>query len=249
MGITEAVLKIALRKPRIESFDRVLFFGPHPDDIEIGCGATVSKLSRLGKNIRFVICTDGRYGSSTVKPEDLVRIREKEALLGAGRLGVNDVHFLHFSDGAFYDQDDLLKAMACEIADFSPDIIFSPDPFVSNENHQDHLNVAYNARRLSCFAPYEGIMGNYGLSSAPLKAICYYMSARNNTVCKVTKEDFHAQLDALKMHKSQFRADASVFTYLRLRSFEYGLKRFRAHAEGFRMLTETEMHCLPEKGL
>ena len=42
MSITKAVLHFAAPLPKIESFDRFLFLGPHPDDIEIGAGATAA---------------------------------------------------------------------------------------------------------------------------------------------------------------------------------------------------------------
>ncbi|MBQ9863559.1 MAG: PIG-L family deacetylase, partial [Lachnospiraceae bacterium] len=62
MGLTSLALKIATPIPKIESFENYLFIGPHPDDIEIGAGATVSKLVKLGKKVSFLICLDGRFG-------------------------------------------------------------------------------------------------------------------------------------------------------------------------------------------
>ena len=60
MSITKAVLRFAAPLPKIEQFDRFLFLGPHPDDIEIGAGATAAKLAAMGKQVTFLICTDGR---------------------------------------------------------------------------------------------------------------------------------------------------------------------------------------------
>ena len=48
MGLTKLALKIAAPAPRIETFSKYLFIGPHPDDIEIGCGATAAKLAKQG---------------------------------------------------------------------------------------------------------------------------------------------------------------------------------------------------------
>ena len=44
MGLTKAILKFAVPLPKIEEQKRFLFIGPHPDDIEIGAGATAAKL-------------------------------------------------------------------------------------------------------------------------------------------------------------------------------------------------------------
>ena len=45
MSISSAVIKLAAPLPKIEQFDSFLFIGPHPDDIEIGAGATAAKLA------------------------------------------------------------------------------------------------------------------------------------------------------------------------------------------------------------
>ena len=59
MGLTKLAIKFAAPFPKVESFERYLFLGPHPDDIEIGAGATVAALAAQGKTICFLICTDG----------------------------------------------------------------------------------------------------------------------------------------------------------------------------------------------
>ncbi len=247
MKIVKAALSLALETVKITCYERFLFFSPHPDDIEIGAGATVSLLSSMNKKIRFVICTDGRYGSDVIKEEELIEIRRKEALLSASILGVDDVVFLPFSDGALYDKEELKRAMAEEISSFKPDIIFAPDPAVINEAHQDHLNVGVLARELSYFAPFDDIMKKYGCSKAPLKAIAFYMTAKPNTYVR-TKGHIREQFEALCAHESQKESLKGVYTYLRLRSVLYGIKRLSFGAEAFRAYTAERMHCLPELG-
>ena len=70
MGLTRTIVNLAIKNQKIESFNTYLFVGPHPDDIEIGAGATVSKLIKLKKKVVFLICTDGRFGRENLK-EDL----------------------------------------------------------------------------------------------------------------------------------------------------------------------------------
>ena len=64
MSITKLALKFALPHPALEEYDRFLFIGPHPDDIEIGAGATAAKLAAAGKKVCFLICIDGRFGDA-----------------------------------------------------------------------------------------------------------------------------------------------------------------------------------------
>lgn len=78
---------------------RVLAFGTHPDDIEIGCGGTVAMLAQRGFEIAHVILTSGEAGSDRTAPLEAGPMREKEALEAAKVLGAANVEFLRYPDG------------------------------------------------------------------------------------------------------------------------------------------------------
>lgn len=108
MSFTGLAIRIAVPNPKIESLDRFLFVGPHPDDLEIGAGATAAKLAAQGKKVCFLICMDGRFGdgaSNGVKGDALAALRMEEARKSAAVLGVTDVRFLNLCDGNGYDQN------------------------------------------------------------------------------------------------------------------------------------------------
>jgi LmbE family N-acetylglucosaminyl deacetylase len=253
MSLTSFILKRVVPIPKVDSFNRYLFIGPHPDDIEIGAGATVAALCKMGKQVTFLICTDGRYGLDYAPPgttpEELIGIRKAESLAAASVLGVRDVRFLGLSDGAAYRKEDLLDVMARAVGEIQPEIIFAPDPFVASECHADHLNVGECARTLAFFAPFREIMALHGAESADVQALGYYMTARANRFIG-TGRYFARQLDAIRCHASQFPADSealkSLTLYLRLRSLDFGIRSLKGRAEGFRVLGKTQMHCLPE---
>ena len=253
MSITKAVLRFAAPLPKLEQFDRFLFIGPHPDDIEIGAGATAAKLAAAGKQVTFLICTDGRYGldyaPEGTTPEALIAIRQRESIASAKRLGVTDVRFLPFEDGGFYDEGDLLRAVAGVIGEVQPQALFAPDPCVHSECHADHLRVGACARRLAFAAGSRPVMERLGAGPAPVEAIAYYMTAKPNRFVG-TRGTFARQLEALLCHESQFPAGCaslrSVRLYLKLRAVDFGIRSGKGLAEGFRVLGQTQMHCLPE---
>lgn len=256
MGLTKAILKFAAPLPKIESFERFLFIGPHPDDIEIGAGASAAKLVDMGKEVRFLVCIDGRFGTSHAPEgmcgDKLVELRRQEAKNSAAKLGVSEVHFLNLKDGGLYEQQDLILGIAKEVGEFKPDVIFAPDPCVTSECHRDHLNVGNAARQIACFAPYREIMKEYGADFAPVKAIAYYMTAKPTQYIK-TSGYLQKQLDSIfKCHLSQFPegcGDAqSIPLYLKIRAIDFGIRSLKGCAEGFRVLGVTQMHCLPEAG-
>lgn len=256
MSLIKLILKAAIPTPKIEAYRRFLFVGPHPDDIEIGAGATAAKLAAMGKDVCFLVCLDGRFGDGNapegIRGEKLVALRKQEAISSAAVLGVHDVRFLDLCDGGFYEQKELVQKIAQVVGDFQPDIILAPDPCVTSECHADHLNVGNAAKQVAYFAPYEGIMAGYGAKAAPVQALAYFMTAKPNRFVK-TKGYFQLQHKAIfECHRSQFpegSADAnSIGLYLKLRSVDFGIRSFKGCAEGFRVLGVTHMHCLPEAG-
>ena len=254
MGLTKLALRFAAPFPKIESFNRYLFVGPHPDDIEIGAGATVAALVAQGKSICFLICTDGRYGAVNIKDsvseEELVAIRKDEAIRSAAALGVTDVRFLNFSDGGFYDFNELLREIAGVISAFQPDLVFAPDPAPASECHIDHLNVGKAIRTLAVNASNPGIMKKLGVEACPLKALAFYMTAMPNVFMKTTgflKKQLAALFDNHLSQYPQGCADRNAIQlYLKLRARDFGLRSFHLTAEGFRVLGTIHMHCLPE---
>lgn len=256
MSLTKMILKAAAPIPRLEEYQRFLFVGPHPDDIEIGAGATAAKLAAMGKEICFVVCLDGRFGDGSapegVRGDALVALRKEEALASAAVLGVKDVRFLDLCDGGFYEQKDLFEALARVVGDFQPDVILGPDPDVTSECHADHRNVGNAVRQIAYFAPYGGIMAGYGAKAAPVQALAYFMTAKPNHFVK-TKGYLPLQEKAIfGCHLSQFPEGSaegnSIKLYLTIRSLDFGLRSCKGRAEGFRVLGVTHMHCLPEAG-
>lgn len=252
MSLTKLALRFAAPLPDLEGFERYLFVGPHPDDIEIGAGATVSRLVSLGKQVTFLVCTDGRYGdeNTALRGLALAQVRKEEARRSAGLLGVTDVRFLGLSDGGFYSREELFSGIAKVIGEVQPEVIFAPDPCVGSECHVDHLNVGQAVRRLSYLASNAGIMEQYGAESAQIQALAYYMTARPNRFVS-TREHLQKQLDAIfTCHESQFPAGcagaSSIRLYLKLRAVDFGIRSLKGQAEGFRVLGQTQMHCLPE---
>lgn len=254
MSLLKTILHFAAPLPDLLQYERYLFLGPHPDDIEIGAGATAARLAAEGKQVCFLICMDGRYGTDELPdPPDagkLAEIRRQEAICSAERLGVRDLRFLNLCDGGFYTQEKLLRSVARVIGDFRPEVLFAPDPDCPCECHPDHLNVGRAAKQLALFSGNTGIMECYGSSAAAVQALGLYMTGRAN--CFIGTDGFlQKQLEAVfDCHRSQFPqgcdAAKAIRLYLKLRAADFGLRSLHRTAEGFRVLGRTQMHCFPE---
>lgn len=245
-----ALLKRLMPVPELTKFERYLFLGPHPDDIEVACAPTVRALTQAGKHVSFVILTDGRMGAidPTLFGDPLVEIRRAEALASAKLLGVSDVTFLPFHDGAMYPVEEAACAVAKEIVRLRPDVVFAPDPNVISECHLDHIKAGMAAKASMNMAPFASVMASIGGSgSHSVNALAFYYTDKPNAYVPVGKT-FSARAEALACHRSQFdeKMVKDICMYFTLRSIRLGLRRLRGKCDGYRALSPTHMHCFPE---
>lgn len=104
---------------------RVLCFGAHPDDIEIGCGATIALLAAQGAEIQFVVATLGEQGSTQIAPAELAKKRREEARASAKILGAREVIFLELPDGAVARAELATQLRLTKLVrEFRPDSVF-----------------------------------------------------------------------------------------------------------------------------
>ncbi len=249
------ILKMA-PLPKIDKCKKVLFVGPHPDDIELGAGGLVNKLIRNNAEVYFLICLDGGCGSDdkTVEYEDLAKIRRSETLDSAKYLGVKDVFFLDYPDGGRYQVDDLSVDIAKILIDLKPDLVVSPSPFLRTETHMDHLRVGDAARRSLLISEYPLVAKRQGIDVEKIEefpkgiSLAYYYTDYVNQVIKLKKEDFNKKLESIKCHKSQpDSVDSNVFKYLKYKAFVMGLKKCARYGEGYYVLGPIHQHCFSEK--
>lgn len=249
------ILKKIVPIPKIIDQASFAFVGAHPDDIEVGCGATVSKLAKMGKRICFIIATDGRYGSNDINmdKEKIIETRKKEAIASAKILGVDDVRFLGFSDCGDYTVEEMSKKISVELANFKPDIIFTADNHLKSEVHPDHIKSgrATEIAMIRCAFPL--MMRDLGINEvARPKGIAYYYTDKPNTYINISKT-YNDKITALKEHKSQFLIDEKAAQdfkmmqlYFKFSAMKLGLKRFYKYAESYRVLGVVHTHCAPE---
>ena len=246
----KSILLKAVPVPKIDQFERYLFVGPHPDDIEVACGATVAKLVSLGKKVTFIVCTDGRIGAldESLTSEQIVEIRRQEALASAKLLGVDDVVFLPFHDGGNYTADELANALVPHILQTQPQMVFCPDHTVPSECHPDHLKTGQAVTKAVFLASWPKLTAQLDLEgSAPNVNLAYYYTHKPNRYFGI-KKFRKVHLDAIACHKSQFdENNLNVFkTYFGVRQLRFGLRSGKGRADGYRVLSPTHQHCFPE---
>ncbi|MBA9071981.1 bacillithiol biosynthesis deacetylase BshB1 [Flavobacterium gossypii] len=108
----------------------ILFFGAHPDDVELGCGATIAKEVSLGKNVGIVDLTRGELGT-----RGTAEIRDEEAKNAASVLGVEIRENLRMRDGFFTNDEAHQMEVIKMIRKYRPEIVICN---AVDDRHIDH---------------------------------------------------------------------------------------------------------------
>ena len=108
----------------------ILAFGAHPDDIELGCGATIAKEVSLGKKVGIVDLTQGELGT-----RGSAELRIIEANNAAEILGVSVRENVGFADGFFTNDKKHQLEIIKMIRKYQPDIVLCN---AIDDRHIDH---------------------------------------------------------------------------------------------------------------
>lgn len=125
----------------------VLAIGAHPDDVEIGVGATLAAHASTGDHLVIMTLSGGAIGGSA-------DVRQRESVAAAAIVGARLVH-LDFEDTRLSPAFGVITAIEDVIADVKPDRIYTHS---AHDRHQDHRavneSVQIAARKipnLACF--------------------------------------------------------------------------------------------------
>ncbi|WP_010256156.1 bacillithiol biosynthesis deacetylase BshB1 [Myroides injenensis] len=108
----------------------ILAFGAHPDDVELGCGATIAKEVALGRKVGIVDLTRGELGT-----RGSAEIRHQEATDAANILGVSVRENLAFRDGFFINNEEHQLEIIKMIRKYRPEIVLCN---AIDDRHIDH---------------------------------------------------------------------------------------------------------------
>ncbi len=110
----------------------ILAIGPHPDDIEFGCGGTLLRYGYSGNDIFELILTDGCVGGDPV-------IRKQEQEKASAAVNAKQLFWAGYRDTELEDN----RALICSIEDViratNPEVVLVNSP---EDSHQDHRAAA-----------------------------------------------------------------------------------------------------------
>ncbi|NBK90564.1 hypothetical protein D5278_00930 [bacterium 1XD21-13] len=218
----------------------ILAIGCHPDDLEIGCGGTLARYAKQGHTVIMCHIANGDMGHVEIMPEELNKIRTKEAEDAGKILGAKEVISLNVSDLYLNHYDDKIRQELTRVIRYTkPAFIISHSP---DDYMQDHREAGAFAFDVS----FGSSVTHYASSSEAYDGIVpiYYMDtlAGINFIPSLyvdISETIEIKLKALSCHESQIKwlkehDHIDFLDFVKTCSKYRGLQSNCAFAEGFR---------------
>ena len=182
---------------------KIIFFQPHPDDLELKCGHIIHYLATKSNNkhdIRIASITKGEFGLpgaqyDKFKGDFLAKIRTQELYNAQSIHGISPdkIDFFGYVDGLVNFNREFVNKIANYLNKEKPDIIFSPEPIYTSYYHMDHVNTG----RALFHCIYKKLID--------FTPILYFYSCLNpNFFFGFKKEGFELIDKLLSCHKTQF---------------------------------------------
>ena len=232
-----------------EQVERALVVVAHPDDVDFGAGGTVAAWTDSGIAVSYCICTDGDAGGfdPAVPRDQIGGIRQAEQRAAAKEVGVEDVVFLGYPDGALTPSLDLRRDISRVVRQVRPQRLLMQSPEINWEriaaSHPDH-RAAGEAALCAVYPDARNPFTHLELAAEGLEAWSvaetWVMAAGQGADHHVDITDtFDRKLAALRAHVSQTAHMDDLETMLRgwlgMNAKAGGLPEGRL-AEAFRVL-------------
>lgn len=227
--------------------ERAMVVFAHPDDAEIGAGATAAKWARKGCEITYVQCTTGSSGSNdrSMTSDRIVKIRSAEQKAAADSIGVKNVEVLDHADGWLDPDRIFLGELVRVIRKHRPIVVFAHDPDrYSGFNHRDHRAVGITTK--DAIYPYARDHLHFpdqiekeGLEPWKVRHLFMWGSDQPDIIVNVT-DTLETKVEALFKHESQvggLTTNVDVATRVKTRAQDVAVGYSFQYGEAFRRLT------------
>ena len=184
----------------------ILAFGAHPDDAEIGCGATLALSADRGLRVAVVDLTAGERAT-----RGTVSSRADEAERAAAILGLCERRRLGLPDGGLDSAMEAgRQAVVAVLRELRPAVVLSPFP---TDRHPDHAATARLVEE-ACF--WAGVAEKDGSAPHRPRQLYHYMihHAFQPSLIVDAGPGWSRKMEAVRAHVSQFDPDSGSATAL-----------------------------------
>ncbi|MBD3224917.1 MAG: bacillithiol biosynthesis deacetylase BshB1 [Caldithrix sp.] len=174
----------------------ILAFGAHPDDVELFCGGTLIKMSRLGYNVGIIDLTQGELSTRGDVQQRKTESEQALTMMG-GRLREN----LDIADGTIQSNNQNRMKVIRTIRKYRPNIVLAPYPM---DRHPDHEQASLLIEQAVFYSGLKKIDSEMPAYRPP--HVLFYFSHRIERISFIMdiSDTFEDKVKALQSYASQF---------------------------------------------
>ncbi len=170
-------------------FNKILVLSPHTDDGELGCGGSIAKFIKEGKEVYYVAFSTAE---ESVPAGYQKNVLEKEVKAATKALGIPPSNLIVYKFQVRklnYVRQEILDELVKIKKKINPDMVFLPS---TNDLHQDHYTVRE-----------EGLRAFKQITVFGYELCWNNITFHTQAFIKLNKKNVDTNIKALKAYKSQ----------------------------------------------
>jgi LmbE family N-acetylglucosaminyl deacetylase len=198
---------------------RILILAPHTDDGELGCGGSMARFAREGKDVFYAAFSLCHASLPEGWPPGTL---EQECKKATSFLGVKTEHLFLFDFAVrkfSAQRQEILETMVRLEKDLQPDLVLMPSAFDQHQDHSVIYEEGLRAFKKNNLLGYEQPW-NQARSSAEF-------------FIKLTEEDVNKKTEALQFYQSQRHRSYMQEDFIKSLARVRGVQAHAAFAEAF----------------
>lgn len=204
----------------------ILVFGPHTDDGEWGCGASIAKWTKAGHKVFYVAFSAAEESVPKQLPINILR---EEIVVAIKELGIPLEHLKVFTYKVRHfprDRQEILEDMISLRTEISPDIVVVPNSYDTHQDHEVINQEAFRAFKRSTLLGYEIPWNNRRVDLTFFNA--------------VTREHLDSKIASIAAYRSQLFRTPNYVDLINSLAIQRGSQIGLEYAEAFEVIRWVE---------
>ena len=170
-------------------YNKVLLLSPHVDDIEFGCGGTISRLIDEGAKIYSAVFSFCHESIPKGLPSNILQDEMYEAA-AVLKIEKQNIFTFDYPVRRFTEyRQDILEDMVKLKKEINPDLVLTPSTFDVHQDHEVICKESIRAFRFNTLLGYELPWNN--------------LEFKNQMIIKLQDKDIEKKVEAVNCYKSQ----------------------------------------------
>jgi len=237
--------------PDMTTAKRILCIQPHYDDNDIAAAGTLKQLQQNGAELFYLTVTDDLMGvvDDSLSPEAAAEALKRDQLAAGKIIGVKEQYWLGYPDAGEYNYFDLRRDLLKYMRSIQPNLVFTPDPWLTYEGHRDHIQTGLAATEAAMFAGLTKIASSdpevdSAYEGHDIQGIVFYYTREPNHIADLS-ETWDEKIAAVRCYQAQFEPEdmEMLVMGLEMKSRQVAASADFERGEPLKVLHPQSLHC------